>query len=466
MLEKSFRRKGLSALLAGTITMVAGVIPLCAAPLPMGLPEDQLPGLKQLLESAVHQSPTILSASLDLAEAEANVYVYRSGQLPSVSGSVQYSFNETAVSSNTDYTSKTDGVYYSLSVSQPIYHFGALKAQTDISKILVGLSERRYAEAYRLLALSIRSQYLALINKKAAVRNQRVTVKIAETQLAVLEAKLKDGSVSPGELNAPRLQVAEARVVAERISEEYAQARRTLGRIAGTSEIPDESVPLEIPKPVFAEDLAREFFEQNKGLEAQNTFEGQIYLGRVRKSELDYKIARVRLLPKFGLFASISQDNSTSAAENFVSQVAVTTTRYGVSASWTIFDGLATRGAKLSALAAKRLAERNLETYNTNLSEQTRMLEKQIGFSSRLLEITETRHALIRAALDRAAEDVRIGRASQSAVDTATLNANYAELNAMSARADFYSRWADYVSLVGADPALANLPPRYTRNGK
>jgi len=452
------------------VGLIAAAIPLALSaqsPMPAALPEDILPGLKPLLEQAIKQSPSMLAASIDLASAEAYAYTDRSGLWPSVSGYGRYAHTETAVSAKTSSRTKTDGPLYGVSLSQPVFYWGSLKAQADIGTLRTRIAERQYAEAYRLLVLSIRSQYLSVIQKKVTWRNQRFALKAAESNLSLQEARLRDGRISEGDVMAPRLQVDESRIYADKAQEDYDSSRRTLARLAGAPDISDDLIPTEIPKPTFARETVGAFFEQMKKSGADNTILLQTYVDAIRQSDLTYRIAKTRLYPKFLFSVNYDLQNQTNVdAAKTPTLTAINTLTVGFGANWTIFDGFATRGAKLSALAAKRLAEQRLKTFKESTSESAASLEKQIGFSGRLMDLTETRRSLADAAVTKVGNDVKSGVSPQTALDAVTQTANTAELAAYTARASFLSSWSEYVSMLGADPALNNLPPRYLRNGK
>ena len=59
--------------------------------------------------------------------------------------------------------------------------------------------------------------------------------------------------------------------------------------------------------------------------------------------------------------------------------------------------------------------------------------------------------------------DFKLGNLSQDSLNASLDNLNQNEYAAASARADFLSAWSDFVSLVGADPAMGILPARYVR---
>ena len=454
-----------------------------------------MPELKTLLQSAVQQSPTMLAKSISIAKTEADRMVASAAMWPSLGGNVQYARTTTSISSGTTTatggstttsgstttttsgstttttsgsTTRSDGPLYSFYFTQPIFYWGTLKAQSDIAKLDIKIAEHQYADAYRGVVSAIRSQYLGLIQKKSGLKNQRYRQRLAESAFDVLENKFKNGSASAGDLNGPRLDLAEARLGTERAEEDYESQKRTLARLSGVEAIADSSIPSEIPKPSFAPDIIGKFFEEMKREGIDGLFQSMVYKDTLKQNDLTYKIVKYRLFPKFAFQPSISQQNLTYGGNTpgSLNQVAITSTVVAIAANWTIFDGFATRGAKLSALATKRLNERNYQNFTEATLETARALEKQIVFAGRMMDIIETRSALAGAAVDQYTENVRLGTASPSTLEGATLTANGAQLQAMGTRADFFTKWSDYVSLLGVDPALNNLPSRYLHNAK
>ena len=430
---------------------------------PAALPEDILPGLRPLLDTALKQSPSMLSANLTVATADANAIVDRSGLYPSLSGYGQYVNTQEAISSNTNSRSTTNGPVYGLNFTQPVFQWGALKHQADLGTLRVSIARRQYAEAYRTLALSVRSQYLGLIQKKITLRNTRNQEKSAADLLSLQEEKLRDGRISAGDIVEPRLGVQEAQIGVDKSLEDYEASRRMLAHLIGVESIDDSQVPDDIPKPTYAPETSHSFFEQTARDPLANNVLLQTYSDTIKQDDLTYKIQKVRLYPKFNLFANYTQENQTNVDTSAQRPVltAITVTTIGVGANWTIFDGFATRGAIRSALASKRLAERQLADYSATTVESLKSLEKQIGFAARLMDLTETRRTLAVAAIDKVSNDVKNGVSPQTLLNAVTQNADVATLTAVSARADFLSRWSEYLSLSGVDPVLEKLPPSY-----
>src|SRR5262245_9777515 len=64
------------------------------------MPEDSLPALRELLESALRRSPELIAADIERTVAEARVIIADSGRLPNLRGTSEYATNQTSASGN------------------------------------------------------------------------------------------------------------------------------------------------------------------------------------------------------------------------------------------------------------------------------------------------------------------------------------------------------------------------------
>jgi outer membrane protein TolC len=428
-------------------------------PLPTPVPEELFPELKTILQQALTQSPQVLLKSLEISQNEATYLIARSSMLPSLSFGASYGVNGAAIASNTDSSSTSSGLYYSASIGQPVFRWGTLKAQTEMAKIQVSISQKNYADAYARLAQTLRAQYLGLIIKKLALRNAKAAYDQVASALAVEEDKLRNGRVSESSVFNLRLQAEEMGIQAERAAEELAQGKRAFLRLAGQKELPDDRIPEEIPAVNFDQAATNTMLHQFLAGGAEDNLSVRMTRDWLKYYDLNYKVAKFRLYPMFSLGASIAQSNSTSTNGSTVSQASVLTQSAAISMSWSVFDGFATKGAKLSARTSQRYYERTLQVQTEQMMEQATQQEKQIGFAYRAMNLAKTRAGMSEAALRMTREDAQRGLASQAAVEAA-VNVNYqSQLNLLNLRADFLSRWADFAATVGRDPVLQFLPP-------
>lgn len=430
--------------------------------------EEVFPQLGPIIEKAMQQSPQMLQKASEITLAEGNYLQARSSLLPRADGLIYYATNTTSVSQGSSASSKNDGIFYSMSLYQPLFQWGTLKAQTDYSRIAVQLAEKNYAEAYRLLAVSVRQHYLTLIVRKASLKIAADNLRVAQAALDVELERLRSGSISEGEAMGPRLAVDEARLAFERAEHDLGQARRSLSRLSGQPEIKDDEIPSSIPisQEYYGADRAAPQLDFFGAAGVDDTLPLQMLHAQLQQTELNYKIAKFRLFPKLALVGSISQSNTTNATQSSVSQVGVNSQSLNVQATWSIFDGFATSGAKMSALASKRSTERQIDAQRRAMLDQARDLEAQLRLGSRAVRLADTRRYLAEDLMKRADENLRRGVGTQKDLDLATASFNSADINAMGQRADLLTRWAEFISLTGGDALLARLPARYSKSNK
>lgn len=461
------RMRTVFTLLIMGVSANAGLLGQALAP--GALAEDFFPQLKPILANAVQQSPQMLLRNIEIAQAQANQYQARGQLLPRVDASFSYSINESSVSDGVGAASRNDGLFYSIGVSQPVFAWGTIKAQNDSAKIGVKIAEKNFAEAYRTLVLSLRAQFLTLISKKMVVRNAQFSLQVARNALLVAEEKLRTGQASPGEVIPLRVTVEEAELILDKARADLDQARAYFARVAGLDDLPESEIPAALTLDASHYDASRSrellaAFDGRGGVE--NTPQALNLRYNIEQADLSYKVARFRLYPKFSMSAGFSQVNSTNVSGNVVTQTGVTSQSANLTASWSIFDGWATKGAKLSALSTKRSYERQLLSYVTATSAQVREVEAQIRFASRALRVVDTRWDIIRGQAKNATDGLARGSGSQTEVDAAAQTMNNYEMVVLNHRMEYLNRWAEFMSLTGQDPAMSNLPPSYLAHAK
>ncbi len=429
------------------------------------LPEDLMPALRPLLVSALAQSPQMISRNIEIAQAEGNRIQNASALWPSMGSNIQYGSNTTSASGSL-VASANMGMQYSVSANQAVYHWGALTAMADSGKIGVKIAERNYAEAYRLLLLALRRQFLELTAKKIALRNVEFALKEAEVAVTLAEEKLKTKSIPPGVLGGAQAARDATRLARDRAVEDLDYSRRLFLLSCGQSDLGVDAIPGEVPRPNYAPEVVARLQQQFSQSKGDGVYSILNLRDTIKQAELDYQIARVRLRPQFGFSAWVNQATQTQIDGSVLNRYVTRSTNIDVVANWSIFDGLATRGAKLSALSHKRDLERTLRTSLDQIMLQASDQEKQLGFAWRGLQFAQQGRDGADGAITILKEDIKLGRASSADLGPAQLGLYQAEYNLAVARADFLNRWAEYVSTVGADPMLEVVPQHYLDDAK
>ena len=449
----------------GLLTIPIGVLgqaPTSLSP----LPEDLIPGLRPILVSALAQSPQMISHDIDIARAEGERISDRAGMLPSLGTNVQYGNNTTTSSYSTGTnSSSSEGFLYNAYANQPIYHWGALKAQADIGKIGVRIAERNYAEAYRQLIVSVRAQFMTLIARKIGLRNATYGLQQTEEALAAAKEKIKAKTLPPGGDIGLQMAVDDARLNRDKMVEDLEYSARVFALSIGQANFGIENIPYEIPRPAYAPEITTELVQQFVREKGAKTYAIANLHDQLKQADLSYRIAKVGLLPMIGFSAFYSQQATASVGPGYLQQYITQTRNFNIQANWSIFDGLATRGRKLSALSSRRTSERALRTTVDQTIAQVNDLEKQLEFSWRGLNLAQQRRDMAEGGLNGTIDYVKRGLVSANDINAARMGLYQAELALAAARGDFLNQWSTFVSTLCVDPMLDVIPKRYLPDG-
>ena len=447
-------------LVLGTALLCAALAPANAQSIEPGsvpLPETYFPALKGILSAAVSQSPRMVARNAENASAEGNRVVMRSGQLPAVNGYGQYYPWDRQVRADLPEPTTSNKLTYNLTLSQPIYHWGALQNNTRIGELQLKMTQGQTAEGYRLLVQEIRAQYLQLVIKKASLAKARFSQHMAEENFTVSQTKFEKKVISEADMFIPRVTQDQTRLSTDRANEDFETSKSVFAKLTGSAVLTDDQIPDEIPDasnlaPVFEPLLAT--YTSQKAPHSYNLD----YLGnQIEVEKLTYENVNTRLRPQLNFLAGTSQDQQ-SYTTNIAAKYKVTDYFAGVQIVWPVFDGFATSGAKASSMARRRQLEQSYKDLSANLADQARSQLKQLNFSRRGMEIANRLLDSSAGALRQKQGDLSRGTASETDVNAYQLSFQDAQINAFVARSDYLMKTGDFLSTLLEDPALANLP--------
>jgi outer membrane protein TolC len=428
-------------------------------PSSLPLPENLFPDLKGILEAAANQSPRMIARNAENSIAEQNRLIARSGLLPSVGASLQ--FNPWQRDNRSDLAQPTDTkkFYYNLSLTQPLFHWGALRNGSRIGELQEKIVQGQTAEAYRLLAQEIRAQYLGLILRKVILSRAQLNLSITADLLAAAQGKFEKQVISEGEMFMPRLNHDQAVLAVDRNTEEFESAKTAFAKLTGAPRLNDAQIPADIPSVTTASDALASILADYTSHKELKSFYLDTLRNQIAVEELNYKVATTRLKPKLNLIVGASQDQ-LSYTSNIAAKYKVQSTYLGVSVYWPIFDGFATRSVVANSLTRRRQAEQVYADAVANLSEQTRSQLKQLSFSARSLEMANRMLGSGESYVQSRQDDVKRGLASEAQLNAVRLLYLDAKIAAFNARFDYLIKTGDFLSLLLEDPALVNLTGR------
>jgi outer membrane protein TolC len=439
------------------------------------MPEDYIPGLKAVLQAALKQSPTMVSQAMAVEQSRISVLQTDSALYPHLSIGGQYSGTKEEISEPgvLSQPSTSSGLFYNAGVSQHLFYWGTIVNASRVARIGELMAERRYADAYLSLADNIRSGFVGLIISKMSLRNARFTQRLADAQLAIAQDNLKHGVISPNAITQWELPDEDASLVADRAAEDYEHGKRLLAIEAGMTDIADSSIPDQMPRPVYDEGKAKSLLATLLSEGGRSLFQTQVYEMQIKQDKINYRNAATGLLPKVDFSAGYSLANQTSITQSFnaatnqtvgvATPVGIRQESYTLGVSWPLFDGFATRAAKMSALVTRRNDERALHDFVDAKMEQAQDLVRQLDFAARAVRVASMRYSMSVSATQEATDEFKLGNQSQASVDSILSGQYNTEVALAYAQSQFLSDWNLLVSLAGIDPALDALPIHYVR---
>lgn len=418
--------------------------------------ESFFPGLKPLLEQAVRQSPRMIARSAAEALAANSLVAVRAEQLPKIGGYVTYLPGNYEERKNEQDPLTSQKSAYALNLTQPIYHWGALRDGTRIAELQQQSALGSTIETYRLLVAEIRGGYLQLILKKAGLARARAGLKIVQEELTLAQERFQKGEISEADLYSPTVNFDRTQLDLERVIEDYEWSKKTFAKLYGGEPLSDEQIPDSIP------DVAVEIEEFGALLSGfaqekeQRSFGLQNLQRDIEIEKLNYDIASTRLKPKVNLLVGTSQDEQ-SYTRSISDKYGVTAYYAGVRLEWSIFDGFATKAIKSNSVIRRRQLEHAYRETSASLLDNARVKLKQLEFTARSLAIDRKGLQLNEENLERVRDNVARGLSAPSELRRAEYNHAGALINTYNARVDFLVRTSDFLATILVDPAIAQL---------
>lgn len=426
------------------------------------LPEVIFPNLEAILKKAAQQSPQMLSQALTLEIAEQGRISARSSLLPNMGANINLSRSEdkTTYTYNPQNSSSTDYFVtanpYSYSISQPIFHWGALRNSARIGAIYTSIARGQYRNGYRQLAQSLRGGYQSLIVQKISVKRAALYLEIVQKQLAIHEAGFAKQAIAEAQVVNSRLAVEAAQIENERVQFNFELAKNSLARLSGSPVLDNEAIPDGVPKLTYSETAFNQLLAGFLGQKDLPTIEAVTARKNLEIANLNYAIARTRLLPKVGATAGISQ----SVQHNLYGTIDTysLTSRYvTISAGWTIFDGFAAGAARRSALATRRQQEAAYKELTDQLAQSAQTQVKLINFYARSMSMSD--RALVASGdnLKHQQAEFARGNIAEAALSWAQMGLYDAQMNTYSVRNEYLRQAGEFLGLIVEDPVVSNL---------
>jgi outer membrane protein TolC len=417
--------------------------------------EVLFPELEGVLRHAVSQSPEMVDQNLKLAIEEADSIVSSAKLYPRASAYVRELYQ---IEDRRDIGKRTEAekFYYDLSLYQPIYHWGALKASSDIGKILVELEKGKVKNAYQILIQKLRSDYINLVITKLTLRNAEMALNQREADLELKKASLEEGEASKGSVGGAEITLKEARFNHVRSESEFGYSLRSFRRLSGMNEFTIERVADGFPDVTHNNSVIRNEVEEFETNGRENHSKMEAATMEIEKEELNFRIQKVRMRPNLSLIAGINQDELSSATSTN-GRTATQRNYVGVQVSWNIFDGFETKGRKLASMNRLRQLKESRKRLEENLLAGAQHRADRVDFAAQAVRFAFDKLRRAKGRVKYVESEYEEGRASEGQVNDIKGNLNKYELALAKIQRDYLNTLANFVSWIGEDPAMDNF---------
>jgi outer membrane protein TolC len=441
--------------------IVASITLLCSAGFSQSVlvTEQVFPELQPILRAAVQQSPRMLERNLDLELAAGDRISARAGLYPAVN---IYGRSLLASEKREDIAGRlsTEKLYYDISVNQSLFHWGDVRSRARMGDIREKIVQKQYAQGYASLAQEIRATYLRLIVQKVQLDAAKFAEEKAGQALAQAQERLRNRVISESEVFPIRINQEQASLGKEKVLDAFEETKRLYRLLTGVSAPADDAIPSTMPRMMTPEGEAGRLLAGFLSQKEPKTIATDIIKAQLEIERLNYSVSRHGLYPRFNLVAGISQDEQ-SYTTNIAQKFGLNSRYVGLSATWSVFDGFATRGAKMSSLARLRRLESNYKQLTEDLGTTAQRAARLLSFAERQMHIQDQLFGSTENFLTYRRDEFRRGTASEADIAGAQIAYNRELVLALQYRSEYLLRASDFLAAVMDDPILTNLPVRY-----
>jgi len=418
------------------------------------LPENEAQ-LDQLLGQAAAQSPTMKEQADLIDQADASRFRSWMRHMPVLTASYNLGVFYQA-SGTTGANSPTPGGSLTLQAAQPIWHWGAYDAQTNLGLLTEQIARNEGVLNYSKLCLDVRKQYYALIVLKAQAATDARETEGAQHVLDRQRLRYTLGRSTLKEVNDAEVALTKLKIDEDQANTDLRNQLNDFHRLTGARSFSADDVPDHVYLPV-AEQTGRQAqyteFEKNGFDHSLLAREAEL-----NESAVDQQLimSRASRKPQFDLGASVSQSPYINSANNGLKFGTIFFV--GITGTWTLFDRGESAAQDNKLYAQKRLVDTQYADGREQTLNDAANSLNQIDLGLRAL-------ALLKTQLTQQQEDYRhlqtlleLGRAGQTEQDIARNALLDTRLQMLTREAGVAENYYSFLSDIYRDPALAHTP--------
>jgi outer membrane protein len=334
-------------------------------------------GIDDAVAVARKQNLEIAIARKQIRAANGGLVEARSGYLPSLlsTGLIDKRQHQE------DTRLRDEDYNVSLRLQQNVYTGGAVSSQVAIARLNIEKQDYLFQEVVNRVAMDVRVAFYELLLNRAKIRVREDSVRVLEEELKTQRERLKAGTV--GTLNVERAQVALANERPELIDAQT-QLKNSYLRLA---ELMGMNVAASGPsfEAVGQLEYYQRHVELNECLARADANRPEI---KARQKDIEiedkqYVLDQSELRPHIGVFSAyeVYNERDPEVGKEFNHGYLV-----GISGTWHVFDGFATKGRLQATRARRDAAVEALEAARRRIASEVRSVFFDLEQADRVLE--------------------------------------------------------------------------------
>lgn len=415
------------------------------------MPEDLMPGLRRVIDSALRNSDPMMQSERLMEEADGRRVSARSAVLPSLRTSAAFRQEDDR---ERDEQGFEERVIFSVTLSQPLYHWGVRKKERDIGKLQHEIESLNTSRTASQVIKKVRSDYMGLVVAKQELERSAVELELDRAELDFQQRQIEAGAASRSSIN--RFEIARDRSELARVRAlmEWERRLEELSIYAGLeAEALEALVAEEIPEVEVLSPEELEWFELHfvEGVEQDEMVRRRDKDIEIERKRLD--IVRMSLRPKIDAQVGITSNARDLDGVRREQEFAF----FGFSVGWNIFDGFQTKGRAREALSRLSRVERSKEILEDSLMRSYRQRQRQLEIGARALAIDERLAQGVWGQVVQVRKAVEEERMAASQIDRYERDFHQASIRAQRSRISYLETLSELASELGLDPAEQRL---------
>jgi len=423
-----------------SLTHVSGESPQPDHPLSIA---NEVPALRQIMDEASKNSPR-----LQILEKRREIHredrkVSDAAVLPRANFYGETGFIEEKV--NDDWYSRGD-TFARLSVTQPLFHWGALVAEKERGRISEATSLSNIRNEAKVWQAQLEKAWVDAVTRKLNLSINQWERDQARERRDAQRALVDAGNAPEATMGEIDLQYQEREVLVQKAETEWQASVARLKHLAGLSPSASLDIPEELPTSTPFMESIRRVSSQLLNSE-DDLYTQQFWEGTISSEEQNLKIQRSSLRPKVDLLLSVSLDNDATYFQDSLSDNQRFGFFGGIRVNWNIFDGFSSQARVQASLQRIRQFQAEKDYRLTEDTNRVKELLNLLESMHQLVQIREVREAWAKELLLEVKKDLDAGRVPVSAVNNQQRALFQTRYNTLQSKAEFYRYLADLMVL-------------------